>query len=152
MVTIDSAEQVWQSPDGRKVMFRVVTSEGKVFKTWSKTIGKEGWSGEVEEYEKDGEKFIKQPYSASAGRGSGTKSFKADPVKLEQDLKLEIARNQSIQRQVALKAAVDVYTASGISQYTPDTAQEYIKGHFDYFMKLLNPKLGGEHADDQGAD
>lgn len=97
MVTIDSAEQVWQSPDGVKVMFRVVTSEGKVFKTWSKTIGKEGWSGEVEEYEKDGEKFIKQPYSASAGRGSGTKVFKADPES-----------RASIENQKALAEAVNV--------------------------------------------
>lgn len=147
MVKIDSAEQTWKSPDGQRVLFRVVTSEGKAYKTFSKTIGKEGWTGEVEEYEKNGEKFIKQPDTGGAYRGGGTKSFKADPVKLNQDLKLEIARNQSIQRQVALKAAVDVYCSSEAILVTD------IETIFNDFMRLLNPKLKGEEDENgQSAD
>lgn len=150
MVKIDSAEQTWKSPDGQRVLFRVVTSEGKAYKTFSKTIGKEGWTGEVEEYEKNGEKFIKQPDTGGAYRGGGTKSFKADPVKLNQDLKLEIARNQSIQRQVALKAAVDL-TIAGMKENgsNPGAVDRY----FEHFMKLLNPKLKGEEDENgQSAD
>lgn len=141
-IKVKSVELAWKSDDGKILKHIVVTEDGQTFRTFSKTIAKEGWSGEVEVYEKNGENLVKQPQKA----GFGTKEFKADPVKLKQDLALQIATNQSIQRQVALKCAVEVYVAqvgAGWEDYSR------IQETFEDFMKLLNPKLGGENANSQ---
>lgn len=47
------------------------------------------------------------------GKPAG-KSFTADPKKLEQEFKLEVARNQSIQRQVAFKGVIDLMVSGKI--------------------------------------
>lgn len=111
-IKVKSVELDWKSDDGQKVKNIIVTESGEVYKTWSKTIASEGWSGEVEVYEKNGEKLVKQPWS----KGQATKGFKADPAKLEQDKLLAIATNRSIQRQVAVKGAVELI-ATGKRSY-----------------------------------
>lgn len=86
-VTTESAEKVWESPDGQRIIFRVTMDwKGKrvVAKTYSRAIAKEGFSGEVETYEKEGKRgveiFVKQPpkegftggSTSSEGRKSGS--------------------------------------------------------------------------------
>lgn len=80
-VTTKSAEEVWKSPDGKITMFKLLLDfEGKPFeaKTYSKAIATEGWSGEVESYEKAGkngtETFVKQPQKEGGWQGSGSGS------------------------------------------------------------------------------
>lgn len=65
--------------------------------------------------------------------GSGGRVAKADPDKLKQERELEIARNQSIQRQVAVKAAVELVVSDKIKLDELDT-------YYDKFMdKLTTP-------------
>lgn len=86
-VTTESAEKVWASPDGQRTIFKVTMGwKGKrvVAKTYSRAIATEGFSGEVETYEKEGkrgvETFVKQPpkegftggSTSSEGRKSGS--------------------------------------------------------------------------------
>lgn len=71
--------------------------------------------------------FKKGSFNKSTGK------YQADPVKLKQDYNLEVARNQSIQRQVALKGAVDLIVAAK-RDYGELTVT------FDDLMDLLKPK------------
>lgn len=61
--TIDS-EQVWQSPDGTKKIWEVAvrTPDEKSYrvKTYSPYIAKQGFEGDVESYDKRGERFVRQ--------------------------------------------------------------------------------------------
>lgn len=63
-----ASEQVWKSPDGQRVISKVTldyNGNQVTAKTYSNDIAKEGWSGTVETYEKQGrngsETFVKQP-------------------------------------------------------------------------------------------
>lgn len=70
----------------------------------------------------------------SGGAGGG-RAAKADPAKLQQDKELEIARNKSIQRQVAAKEATQVMLASeAINWELWDLAYDHI------LTKLLEVK------------
>lgn len=67
-VTTKQAEQVWASPDGQKVIFKLTldyNGQEMQAKTYSKAIATQGWSGTVDTYEKQGrngsETFVKQP-------------------------------------------------------------------------------------------
>lgn len=136
---VKSVELDWKSDDGQKVKSIIITEDGEVYKTWSKTIAAEGWSGEVEVYEKNGEKLVKQPWKQSSR--SGTKEFKADPAKMKQDYALQVKTNQSIQKQVALKGAVDLIVA-GKRPY-----EDLELTYYD-LLNLLNPKLGEKDEND----
>ncbi len=82
-----SSKQIWASPDGQRVIFEVTLDyQGQPFtaKTYSKDISNVGWSGEVETYEKQGQRgsetFVKQspkegftPSSGSTERSSSGK-------------------------------------------------------------------------------
>jgi hypothetical protein len=61
------------------------------------------------------------------------KKFEADPVKLKQEFNLEVHKNQSIQRQVAVKGVVDLIVAG-----KRDYAQ--LEDTYNDLMVLLNPK------------
>lgn len=74
-----------------------------------------------------GRKF-KKDFAKNTGK------YSADPKKLEQEFKLEVAKNLSIQRQVAVKGAVDLIVA-GKMEYKD------LGVVFDSLMGLLNPKL-----------
>lgn len=76
-VTTKSAEQVWKSPDGQRVIYKVALDyNGQTLsaKTYSQAIATEGWSGTIESYEKEGrngaETFVKQPPKENPGYGS----------------------------------------------------------------------------------
>jgi hypothetical protein len=86
--TTKSAKQVWASPDGQKKIFKIILSvDGADMEasTYSDAIAKEGWSGSVETYEKEGkygtETFVKQPPKEGFGGGfsGGGKSYGAKP-------------------------------------------------------------------------
>lgn len=78
------SESIWKSPDGQREIFKVtleVDGQPMVAKTYSKDISVIGWSGDVETYEKTGnrgsETFVKQPpkeggFSAGSGSQSST--------------------------------------------------------------------------------
>lgn len=65
-IKIQSTEEVWATPDRKKVIRKVLTADGQVFKTYSDAIGTAapGAEFDVEVYEKQGnrgpEKFVKQ--------------------------------------------------------------------------------------------
>lgn len=85
-VTTKSSEQVWKSPDGQRVIHKLMLdyngSEVQA-KTYSNDIAKTGWTGTVETYEKAGrngsETFVKQPQKEGGyqpqGGGGGAKSY-----------------------------------------------------------------------------
>lgn len=76
------SESIWKSPDGQREIFKVtleVDGNPMVAKTYSKDISVIGWSGDVETYEKTGnrgsETFVKQPPKEGGfSPGSGSQS------------------------------------------------------------------------------
>lgn len=84
-----------------------LTQDAEMFGT--ATEGQEG----TMEFDATYNKWSFKPDIKSGGSfsGGGTKVFKADPDKMDQDKKLAIATNQSIQRQVAMKGAVELIVA-----------------------------------------
>lgn len=67
-VTTKTADRVWASPDGQRVIYKLTLDyKGSevTAKTYSQSIATVGWSGTVETYEKSGSKgietFVKQP-------------------------------------------------------------------------------------------
>lgn len=80
-VTTKSAEQVWKSPDGQRIIHKVeLDYNGQVLRasTFSQAIATVGWTGEVESYEKAGrngnETFVKQPAKEGFQGGSSSGS------------------------------------------------------------------------------
>lgn len=95
----------------------------------------EGQEGEMV-YDETYKKWTFKPARATGGFGggaSGVKQVKADPEKMAQDKILAIATNLSIQKQVALKGAVELIVAS---------KREYgeLKVTFDDLLNLLVKK------------
>jgi hypothetical protein len=78
-VTTKSAEQVWASPDGQRVLYEVVMEwEGKPVKakTYSQAIATENWTGTVVTEERPNKKggvetFVKQPQKEGGYSGGG---------------------------------------------------------------------------------
>lgn len=106
-VTTKAAEKVWASPDGQRVIHKVIldyNGQDAVAKTYSKDIATVGWSGTVETYEKPGrngsETFVKQPpkedgsYGSQGGTRGGSK-----PAYVPKD-------ERAIQAMAAIKQAV----------------------------------------------
>jgi hypothetical protein len=82
-VTTKSSEVVWTSPDGQRTIYKLTLDyEGKpvAAQTFSKEIATEGWSGDVETYEREGkagrpsQTFVKQPPKEGGTYGGGTQS------------------------------------------------------------------------------
>lgn len=85
------AKEVWKSPDGKMVLSEIAMDiDGKraVFKTYSKAIATEGWSGTIETYEKESKKagvppetFVKQPQKEQGPDARSPAKFgkEADP-------------------------------------------------------------------------
>lgn len=86
-VSTKSAKQIWQSPDGQKTIFEVVldyNGQEMSAKTYSGAIARDGWSGDIESYDKQGrngsETFVKQAPKEDGGQypsrnqGGGYKS------------------------------------------------------------------------------
>lgn len=69
-------------------------------------------------------------FAAPKTSGGGGRVAKADPDKLKQEYELEVARNQSIQRQVAVKGVIELITHDKVE--LTDFGKEYNK-----IMKLL---------------
>lgn len=83
-VTTKASREVWKSPDGQRTISEVILDyNGTEFKgkTYSNAIAVEGFSGEVETYEKQGkqgvETFVKQK-AKEGGYSGGGKSFSKD--------------------------------------------------------------------------
>ena len=70
------------------------------------------------------EKPADKPYTGS--------SYKADPDKLKQEYSLDVAKNMSIQRQVAVKATVDMFT--GVYD-----VEKFYKMYVDIMILLSEP-------------
>lgn len=93
---------VWQSDDGSRTKYSVLTETGEIYSTWSKAIGQaeKGTTFDVvieerQDYNGRKEKFVKQASTygtRSAGPGEGKDTA-------------------SIERQVALKCAVEFATS-----------------------------------------
>ncbi len=91
--------RVWQSDDGSRAKYQVMTDNGEMFSTWSRIIGQaeKGQEFEVvveerEDYKGYKEKYVKQATAAFKDRFSSTD-------------------RESIERQVALKCAVEFATS-----------------------------------------
>lgn len=117
-VTTKSAEQVWASPDGQRKIFKVIFEyQGKPVeaRTYSEAIAKEGWSGEVETYERPGrgdhpaQTFVKQPQKDGGGYGGRQPRDDA-----------------AIKAQMAVKAAVQALGPLDPSDKRP--IDEYLEG------------------------
>lgn len=92
--TVKAARQVWASPDGQKTISEVILDVGGNevrAKTYSDAIAREGWSGTVETYEKQGrngvETFVKQPPKEGSygNQYSGSRSASSGAAKKEFD-------------------------------------------------------------------
>lgn len=100
-VTTKSSKQIWQSPDKQKTIWEVTlkAEDGKLYgglKTYSESIAKEGFEGEVETYDgkNPGEKFVKQPNTGRGG-GNNAERLKADAEK-QKEIKAEWAIAKAI--------------------------------------------------------
>jgi hypothetical protein len=147
-VTTKTSEQVWSSPDGtRKIHKLVMEYEGKpvAAKTYSDVIAKEGWSGTVDTYEKEGrnglETFVRQVPKEGGNYGGGGGSRPAYQPKDEKAIQAmwaisqAIAFNSNSKAQVAIEQVeqdaknlfllVDVVKASE----SEDTAEKPDEGH-----------------------
>lgn len=87
-VTTKSVKEVWRSGD-RAIFELALDYQGNLFKakTYSNAIAKEGWSGEVETYEKQGrygvETFVKQPQREGGYQGYQSRGkAPADPFSM----------------------------------------------------------------------
>lgn len=76
-VTTKSANQVWASPDGQRVIYALeldYNGESVTAKTYSAAIATPGWKGTVDTYEKQGrngtETFVKQPPKEGGWQGN----------------------------------------------------------------------------------
>lgn len=85
-VTTKTAEKVWSSPDGQRVIQKLTldyNGQEVTAKTYSKAIAKPGWTGTVETYEKAGnngvETFVKQPQSDANPYGGSAPSGATKP-------------------------------------------------------------------------
>jgi hypothetical protein len=122
-----SAEQVWKSPDGSRKIYEVsIEADGKVYtlQTYSDKISKVGFEGELETYDKDGNRFVRQKTKEGGGNyGGGNRG--GSPRNDE-------ATQESIARSVALKAAVDMVSSRGShtkaddQKYTIQLAEHYL--------------------------
>lgn len=139
MVKVKSILEVKEKDymDMDKTIFQ--DEDNQVVYTYAKVTEGEEYDGEVTKDKAGNLKFKKTPKPFGGGGGfakGGTKEFKADPVK-----------NASIERQVALKAAVDVVSAKlPLMDKLPDTkdialAVELLAESFDKFLKGDKPKV-----------
>lgn len=68
-ITTSESKEIWKSPDGTRKIWEIsyLNEAGTPIKrkTYSRTISQQGWTGQVEEYEKEGrvgiEVFVRQP-------------------------------------------------------------------------------------------
>lgn len=118
-VTTKTAEQVWKSPDGQRILNKVTFEyEGKQFsaKTYSGAIANEGWTGDVLIEERDGkngpEVFAKQaPKEDSPSQAygsSGTTPTASKPAYQPKD-------ENAIKAMWAIRQAKDMKIALGIT-------------------------------------
>jgi hypothetical protein len=140
-VKVQSADKIWQSADGSRVIHEVVllTTEGNKVKakTFSRDIAAPGWEGEVDTYKKSGNKgpetFIRQPKTdfvsptetssepAWVGPTSGSKA--AAPVDSNKDRQLMMCMSYAKDLLVAL-----VETAGYTKEEFNKLLQETIRG------------------------
>lgn len=139
-ITVTNVGKGWlppnAQPDADPLYSLVVEGMGEPIKTYDKALAVLG-EHEAEEYTaKSGKTYWRLPkartFPPQFPVKGGVKEFKADPAKMKQEFSLEVARNQSIQRQVALKAAVELTIADGTGIPT-----EVVTEYFNHFMGLL---------------
>lgn len=136
MVKVKSILEVKEKDymDMDKTIFQ--DEDNQVVYTYAKVTEGEEYDGEVTKDKAGNLKFKKtpKPFGGGGFAKGGTKEFKADPVK-----------NASIERQVALKAAVDVVSAKlPLMDKLPETkdiatAVELLAQSFDKFLKGAVP-------------
>ncbi len=116
-----SANRVWQSEDGSRAKYQVLANNGEMYSTWSRIIGQaeKGSEFEVvveerEDYKGYKEKYVKQAQAMAFRDRSGG------------------ADRDSIERQVALKCAVE-FATSREQMKAADVAK--LAEKFDEFLK-----------------
>lgn len=97
-----NSSKVWSSPDGTRNIYQVtLEAEGKKYgiQTFSDEIAVVGFEGEVETYDRDGKKFVKQPKQEGGYKGGGggnnAARLKADAAK-QQEIRAEWAIGKAI--------------------------------------------------------
>lgn len=132
-VEVTNVSEPWKFNDTADPLYTIVLKDyGEPVKTYDLELAKLG-EHEAEEYTAKSGKTYWRLVKQSKWLGGGTKKFEADPKKLQQEFSLEVAKNLSIQRQVSLKACVDLVVADKIAYTGLDAT-------FDHLMLLLNPK------------
>lgn len=129
-----NAEQVWASPDGQRVIYKVTLDfQGETMeaKTYSKAIASPGFSGTVETYEKQGQRgaetFVKQPPKENSPDGfSGSSSTSGS--------RSSSGNDEAIARAVALKAAVELQAGK------EDVTRANVIASAEYFLAWLQGK------------
>ena len=111
-ITVKEGKEVWKSPDGKVKIYDITLDNGTIMHTKSDRIAG-GGEFDVEVYEKNNKTYVRQLPKEGNFSPSG-KTFKADPEKMKQEWTLEVARNQSIQRQVAYKGVIDLVVSDKI--------------------------------------
>ncbi len=118
---VKKSQEIWRSDDDRIAIYQVMAEEGDVYKTRSKAIGMAS----------PGTEFEVQVNPEVNRFGQEEKWVKQEP-KLPPN-KLAIMRDTaSIERQVALKAAVD-FASSRDQMKASDVVK--LAGEFDKFLK-----------------
>lgn len=144
-VNVINVGDPWTPPGGSTLYTIHVEGMGEPQRTFDASLAVLG-EHEAEEYtSKKGKTYLRVP-KAPGSFTPKLKHFAADPKKMQQDLNLEIKRNQSIQRQVAVKGAVELISV-GVRKYSDLTAV------YNDLMRLLNPEQVLEETyevEDQG--
>ncbi len=114
-----------------------IEGQGEPQKTTNPALATVGEHEAYQKPSKSGKLYWYTDEEAKLTFPTKSKSFQADPIKLKQEYSLEVAKNLSIQRQVAVKGVVDLIVA-GKREYGD------LQITFDDLMVLLNPKLAEE--------
>lgn len=132
-VTIQNANQVWSSPDGQRRIYEVTYTDPSgslvTAKTYSDKIGQgKGQSFDLEAYSKQGrngaETFVKQVETNNSGYGQSAQGGgqSSSPANNERQFKADPAKQGSIERQSALKSAVEVVGVHDVELSSVDAA------------------------------
>lgn len=164
-ITVTEVGDPWKPNDAADPMWTIhIAGFGEPQRTYDPLLATKGeHEAEVFKAKNSGKEYWRtpkgsQPAQATQAQTTGgatpTKSYTADPKKLKQEFALEVAKNQSIQRQVALKACVELI-CYGKREYAElaDTFHEAMGLLYPGYKKTdgeVPPAEDGETMVDQG--
>lgn len=129
-INITAVQEPWYATPGSDPMWTIfIQGQTEPQKTYDKALSVVG-SHAAEQYtSKTGKTYWRSPRDYKPA----PKTPPADPLKLKQEMTLEVAKNLSIQRQVAAKSAIELIVA-GKRDYAD------LQVTFDDLISLINPK------------